>query len=167
MRGDMYCLCRSSIMWNLVGAYYHGTNWYASSMLTSVQPWSGYYEMMEVVWATAHTTQFTEVGWKYLDSKHGSGQLENGGFYTTIVDPNSNNFTLQVSYDMNGTAARLTCSSHPHVGLSSLTGCQDQSRSRFVHETTSSSVQRVCGKSHIPACGQHANRGRQACGVEI
>jgi hypothetical protein len=29
-------------MWNLVGAYYHGTNWYASSMLTSVQPWSGY-----------------------------------------------------------------------------------------------------------------------------
>lgn len=51
----------SSIMWNLVGAYYHGTNWYASSMLTSVQPWSGYYEMLEVVWATAHVTQFTEV----------------------------------------------------------------------------------------------------------
>ena len=27
----------SSIMWNLVGSYYHGTNWYASSMLTAVQ----------------------------------------------------------------------------------------------------------------------------------
>ena len=83
-------------MWNLVGAYYHGTNWYASSMLTSVQPWSGYYEMMEVVWATAHVTQFSQVGWKYLDAQHGSGQLPNGGFYTTLVDPLSSNFTLQV-----------------------------------------------------------------------
>ena len=41
---------------------YHGTNWYASSMLTAVQPWSGYYETdMPVVWATAHITQFTKV----------------------------------------------------------------------------------------------------------
>ena len=51
-------------MWNLVGSYYHGTNWYASSMLTAVQPWSGFYGDdidggIPVVWATAHVTQFT------------------------------------------------------------------------------------------------------------
>lgn len=92
----------SSIMWNLVGAYYHGTNWYASSMLTSVQPWSGHYEELPVVWATAHVTQFTKIGWKYLENNHGSGQLPKGGFFTTIVDPKGKDFTLQVvkiSYD--------------------------------------------------------------------
>ena len=92
----------ASIMWNLVGAYYHGTNWYASSMLTSVQPWSGHYDTLPVVWATAHVTQFTEIGWRYLAVGNGSGELAQGGYYTTIVDPNGSDFTLQVvkiSYD--------------------------------------------------------------------
>ncbi|XP_065185004.1 galactocerebrosidase-like [Sycon ciliatum] len=84
----------SSIMWNLVGSYYHGTNWYASSMLTAVQPWSGHYWVAPVVWATAHVTQFTKVGWKYLKNGAGSGILANGGYYATLVDPNSNDLTI-------------------------------------------------------------------------
>jgi galactosylceramidase len=86
----------SSIMWNLVGAYYHGTNWYASSMLTSVQPWSGHYDTLPVVWASAHITQFTEIGWRYLANGAGSGELPGGGYFTTIVDPSGSDFTLQV-----------------------------------------------------------------------
>lgn len=39
---------------------------YASSMLTAVQPWSGNYEINPVVWATAHYTQFTQVGYSPL-----------------------------------------------------------------------------------------------------
>ena len=77
----------ASIMWNLVGAYYHGTNWYASSMLTSVQPWSGNYNTFPVVWATSHVTQFTKIGWKYLTVGSGSGELPQGGYYVTLVDP--------------------------------------------------------------------------------
>ena len=65
-------------------------------MLTSVQPWSGYYEVNPVVWATAHVTQFTKTGWKYLDLGSGSGQLPNGGYYTTIVDPAGSDFTINV-----------------------------------------------------------------------
>ncbi|CAE7023212.1 galc [Symbiodinium natans] len=84
----------SSIMWNLVGAYYHGTNWYASSMMTSVQPWSGHYEVNPVIWATAHVTQFTKIGWKYLANGSGSGELPHGGYYATWVDPSSQNFTM-------------------------------------------------------------------------
>eukprot|EP01059_Diplonema_ambulator_P031982 TRINITY_DN605_c0_g1_i1.p1 TRINITY_DN605_c0_g1~~TRINITY_DN605_c0_g1_i1.p1 ORF type:complete len:823 (+),score=259.72 TRINITY_DN605_c0_g1_i1:38-2506(+) len=86
----------ASIMWNLVGSYYHGTNWYASSMLTAVQPWSGYFENLEVLWATAHLTQFTKIGWKYLENRHGSGELENGGFYVTLVDPATDDFTIMI-----------------------------------------------------------------------
>jgi len=86
----------SSIMWNLVGAYYHGTNWYGSSMMTTVEPWSGHYEVNPVIWATAHVTQFTEVGWKYLLNGSGSGELPNGGYYATWVDPNSTHFTMNM-----------------------------------------------------------------------
>jgi hypothetical protein len=31
-----------------------------------------------VVWANAHITQFTEIGWKYLAVGHGSGELPRG-----------------------------------------------------------------------------------------
>ena len=84
-------------MWNLVGSYYHGTNWYASSLLTAVQPWSGFYESnMPVVWATAHVTQFTEVGWHYLKNGKGSGELPKGGYFNSLVDPTGKEFTLVV-----------------------------------------------------------------------
>ena len=85
----------ASIMWNLVGSYMHGTNWYASSLLTAVQPWSGFYEKeMPVVWATAHLTQFTQPGWRYLGDGQGSGELPNGGFYVSLVD--GDEYTLNV-----------------------------------------------------------------------
>lgn len=55
-------------------------------MMTAVQPWSGHYEVNPVIWATAHVTQFTKIGWVYLQAP-GSGQLPKGGFYTTFIDP--------------------------------------------------------------------------------
>lgn len=86
----------SSIMWNLVGSYFHGTAWFATSMLTADEPWTGNYHEMEVVWATAHITQFTQIGWKLLNVGSGSGELPAGGFYATYVDPKSDDWTLTV-----------------------------------------------------------------------
>lgn len=86
----------ASIMWNLVGSYYHGTNWYASSMLTADQPWSGWYDVNPVVWASAHVTQFTEIGWRYLANGSGSGALPQGGYYVTLVDPAGSDFTMNI-----------------------------------------------------------------------
>ncbi|CAB9518738.1 galactosylceramidase [Seminavis robusta] len=87
-----------NIMWNLVGSYAHGTGWYASSMLTAVQPWSGYYEweQMPVVWATAHYTQFAFPGWRYMPVGKGSGELAQGGYYMTLVSPDQKYFTVIV-----------------------------------------------------------------------
>lgn len=83
-------------MWNLVGAYYHGTNWYGSSMMTAVEPWSGHYEVNPVIWATAHVTQFTAIGWRYLLNGTGSGELPRGGYFATFVDPKSEHFTMNI-----------------------------------------------------------------------
>jgi galactosylceramidase len=90
----------SSIMWNLIGSYYHGTNWYASSMLTAVEPWTGHFsvadEDLAVVYATAHVTQFTKVGWYYLAVGDGSGELQHGGYYVTLVDPKGTDWTMNI-----------------------------------------------------------------------
>ncbi|KAJ9444322.1 putative galactocerebrosidase [Diplonema papillatum] len=86
----------SNTIWSLIGTYYHGTNWYASGMLTAVQPWSGYWETLEVLWATAHVTQFSKIGWKYLAVGAGSGVLPNGGYYTTMVDEAGSDFSIFV-----------------------------------------------------------------------
>eukprot|EP01060_Flectonema_neradi_P019629 TRINITY_DN2686_c0_g1_i1.p1 TRINITY_DN2686_c0_g1~~TRINITY_DN2686_c0_g1_i1.p1 ORF type:complete len:815 (+),score=136.15 TRINITY_DN2686_c0_g1_i1:200-2644(+) len=86
----------SSIMWNLVGSYYHGTNWYASSMMTANQPWSGHIGNLEVAYATAHITQFTKIGWKYLKNGLGSGKLINGGYYTTFVSEDMKDFSIVI-----------------------------------------------------------------------
>jgi galactosylceramidase len=56
-------------------------------MLTADQPWSGWYGQMPALWATAHFTQFTEIGWTMLPVGSGSGALALGGFYVTFVDP--------------------------------------------------------------------------------
>jgi len=110
----------SSIMWNLVGAYFEGTNWYASSTLTAVQPWSGYYEISPVIWASAHVTQFTQPGWIYLQNNRGSGELLRGGFYTTLVDPANTDFSL-VIVKISEDHAACTRPSLPHFNVSAET----------------------------------------------
>jgi len=108
----------SSIMWNLIGSYFHGTQWYASSMMTAVEPWSGNYNTMEVVWATAHITQFTKVGWTLLDVGSGSGILPKGGYYATYCDPESKDWTLTV-VKINHDHAPCTRPSIPDFNVSS------------------------------------------------
>lgn len=85
-----------SHMWSLVGAYYPGFTWFSSGMFTAVQPWTGHYQDIAPVWATAHVTQFTQIGWHYLKNESGSGLLPQGGYYTTIVDSQSDDFTLNI-----------------------------------------------------------------------
>jgi hypothetical protein len=51
---------------------------------------------MAPVWATAHVTQFSSIGWRYLKVDSGSGLLRHGGYFTTTVDPNSTAFSLHV-----------------------------------------------------------------------
>jgi hypothetical protein len=40
-----------------------------------------------LLYVTAHTTQFTQVGWTYLKHGAGSGKLDNGGSYVSLLGP--------------------------------------------------------------------------------
>ena len=54
------------------------------------EPWSGFYEVGQVFWATAHTTQFTSVGWRYLQHGAGVGRLDGGGTFVSLTDSHGN-----------------------------------------------------------------------------
>ena len=47
-------------------------------------PWDGSYNVSDTVWVVAHTTQFTEKGWRYVGGA-GCGLLEEGGSYVSYV----------------------------------------------------------------------------------
>jgi hypothetical protein len=55
--------------------------------MTAYSPWSGHYTVDDPIWASAHTTQFTEVGWLYSALGAGSGWLPQGGSFVTLVPP--------------------------------------------------------------------------------
>jgi hypothetical protein len=40
-----------------------GDNYWGPGLLYAWQPWSGHYAVPPTVWSSAHTTQFSEVGW--------------------------------------------------------------------------------------------------------
>ncbi|KAH3788620.1 hypothetical protein DPMN_166768 [Dreissena polymorpha] len=46
------------------------------------------------VYVTAHTTQFTEIGWSYLRHRYGSGHLAGGGSYVSLTSPDRNQLTI-------------------------------------------------------------------------
>ena len=50
-------------------------------------PWSGHYEIWPTVWAMAHTAQFAQPGWQYLDGA--CGLLKDGGSYVCLRSPDA------------------------------------------------------------------------------
>lgn len=86
---------------------------FGNGLMYAMTPWSGYFEAGQIgghsasqgtagngaaIWTNAHTCQFVEVGWKYLNAGHGSGTLSSpgGGSYTTLISPDSKYFTIVI-----------------------------------------------------------------------
>jgi galactosylceramidase len=69
--------------------------------MTAFQPWGGAFGSLAMLWATAHTTQFTTPGaFSYLFNGTGpgtgSGLLARGGSYVTLEDFSTGDFTIVV-----------------------------------------------------------------------
>eukprot|EP00746_Dinoflagellata_sp_MGD_P069110 gnl/MRDRNA2_/MRDRNA2_28343_c0_seq1.p1 gnl/MRDRNA2_/MRDRNA2_28343_c0~~gnl/MRDRNA2_/MRDRNA2_28343_c0_seq1.p1 ORF type:complete len:671 (+),score=106.48 gnl/MRDRNA2_/MRDRNA2_28343_c0_seq1:121-2133(+) len=84
----------SSIAWSLIWSAYPNLECFGNGLLYAFEPWSGHYEVKAPVWTTAHTTQFTEVGWEYLPVGEGTGELPEGGTFATLADPKTDNFSI-------------------------------------------------------------------------
>ena len=55
-------------------------------------PWCGHYDVQSTIWVTAHTTQFAQPGWQYLDSA--SGYLPENGSYVALRSSDMKNWSV-------------------------------------------------------------------------
>jgi O-glycosyl hydrolase len=79
-------------IWSPITSYYDILAAPNSGLMYGNTPWSGYYEVQGTIWATAHTTQFAQPGWQYLDSS--SGSLRGKGSYVALRSPDRKNWSV-------------------------------------------------------------------------
>ena len=85
------------INWSLIAAWYNTLPYYGDGLMLADQPWSGYYHVGKSIWVMAHTAQFVQVGWQYVDSGCGyfGGNRANGS-YVTLKSPDNKNYSVIV-----------------------------------------------------------------------
>jgi hypothetical protein len=81
-------------IWSPVTSYYDILAAPNSGLMYANTPWSGYYNVQGAIWATAHTTQFAQPGWQYLDTA--SGLLPQSGSFVSLKSPNGKDWSVVV-----------------------------------------------------------------------
>ena len=81
-------------IWSPVTSYYDILAAPNSGLMYANTPWSGYYNVQGTIWATAHTTQFAQPGWQYLDAA--SGLLPDQGSFVSLKSPNGKDWSVVV-----------------------------------------------------------------------
>ena len=82
----------STEIWSPITSYYDNLAAPNSGLMYANTPWSGHYDVQACIWSTAHTTQFAQPGWQYLDSA--SGYLLEKGSYVSLRSPDRKNWSV-------------------------------------------------------------------------
>jgi len=82
----------STEIWSPITSYYDNLAAPNSGLMYANTPWSGHYDVQGTIWATAHTTQFAQPGWQYLDSA--SGSLPDKGSYVALRSTDRKNWSV-------------------------------------------------------------------------
>jgi hypothetical protein len=82
----------STEIWSPITSYYDSLAAPNSGLMYANTPWSGHYDVQGTIWSTAHTTQFAQPGWQYLDSA--SGNLPEKGSYVALRSTDRQNWSV-------------------------------------------------------------------------
>ncbi|MEV0452704.1 ricin-type beta-trefoil lectin domain protein [Streptomyces sp. NPDC050600] len=92
--------------WPVIAALYPNLFFSTDGMSVANQPWSGNYHIGKTTWVTAHTTQFTRPGWRYIDSAGGYlGGTRTNGSYVTLKSTNNTDYSTVIE-TMDATSAQ-------------------------------------------------------------
>jgi len=76
--------------WCPINSFYDSLLCPKVGVMRANTPWSGYYEVSPAVWCVAHTTQFAQPGWLYVDGGCGTLPGPSGNnYYVTMKKPDS------------------------------------------------------------------------------
>lgn len=84
-----------TITWSLITSYYENLALPNSGLMKADSPWSGHFEVEPALWAAAHTTQFTQPGWIYLDDGCGFA-ADSTVSYVSLISPDKKDITIVV-----------------------------------------------------------------------
>ena len=87
-------------LWCPIDGIYSGLPWEDTGAMSADQPWSGHYKVWPGIWAIAHTTQFADPGWKYLDK--GCGLFSDNtwkGSYVTLKNSETQDWSMVICTD--------------------------------------------------------------------
>jgi len=82
-------------IWCPIDSIYDQIIWGDTGAMQADTPWCGHYTVWPAVWAIAHTTQFAEPGWVYLDNA--CGQLDPTtwrGSHAALRDPKTGDWSV-------------------------------------------------------------------------
>jgi galactosylceramidase len=82
-------------IWCPIDSIYDQIIWADTGAMQADTPWCGHYTVWPAVWALAHTTQFAEPGWIYLDGA--CGQLDSNtwrGSHVALRDPKTGDWSV-------------------------------------------------------------------------
>lgn len=83
------------INWSTIWSVLPGLPFSGDGLMLADEPWSGHYVVGLSIWATAHTTQFAQPGWQYLDGACGYfGDVPKNGSHVALRSPNGKDFSL-------------------------------------------------------------------------
>ncbi|GAA1171910.1 hypothetical protein F4556_006498 [Kitasatospora gansuensis] len=88
----------ANINWPIVASAYPDVSFVGQGLIRADQPWSGAYDVGLSTWAMAHTTQFAQPGWRYLDSGSGylGGSSYTQGSYVSLKSPDNHDWSTVI-----------------------------------------------------------------------
>lgn len=88
----------SYINWATIWSVLPGMPYAGDGLMLAAEPWSGHYKVGLSIWVTAHTTQFVQPGWQYMD--HASALFLDGtstnGSYVALKSPDGKDLSVIV-----------------------------------------------------------------------
>jgi hypothetical protein len=87
----------ATTFWPIISAIYDNMPFDNVGFIKCNQPWSGHYVITPALWVMAHTSQFTQPGWQYIDKACGffDGDTTGAhGSFVTLKSPDHSDYSI-------------------------------------------------------------------------